>query len=236
MEKFDYWRLCDELSVVHAALLIIGEDPVDYQEIMNYRQPDNTFRQPPQIDCPYPVPTPELPPGLLSNFSATFMALTSDILGKRLRAQIDYYDYIDREPLPDEDVINWNNTSIMVEDLRKWLRYKGVTTGFFFPDIQPGPDYLNSDHNNYSPKLAAAIRSWEAANNDPEFKDNPQHPKQIIISWLTKNAKKFDLVDKNGNVMKKVIEEQIAKVANWRPQGGAPKTQRAKKNLKIKDI
>ncbi len=27
MEKLDYWRLCDELTVVQAALLITGEDP-----------------------------------------------------------------------------------------------------------------------------------------------------------------------------------------------------------------
>jgi hypothetical protein len=27
MEKLDYWRLCDELSVIQAALLIVGEDP-----------------------------------------------------------------------------------------------------------------------------------------------------------------------------------------------------------------
>jgi hypothetical protein len=27
IESMDYWRLCDELSVVQAALLVIGEDP-----------------------------------------------------------------------------------------------------------------------------------------------------------------------------------------------------------------
>ena len=27
MEKMDYWRLCDEFSVVQAALLIVGTDP-----------------------------------------------------------------------------------------------------------------------------------------------------------------------------------------------------------------
>jgi hypothetical protein len=25
--SLDYWRLCDELSVLHAALLIVGKDP-----------------------------------------------------------------------------------------------------------------------------------------------------------------------------------------------------------------
>lgn len=32
MDALDYWRLCDEVSVVQAALLIVGEDPSHYQE------------------------------------------------------------------------------------------------------------------------------------------------------------------------------------------------------------
>jgi hypothetical protein len=27
VESLDYWRLCDELNVVEAALLVAGEDP-----------------------------------------------------------------------------------------------------------------------------------------------------------------------------------------------------------------
>ena len=30
MEPLDFWRLCDELSVVQAALLIVGVDPSEY--------------------------------------------------------------------------------------------------------------------------------------------------------------------------------------------------------------
>ena len=33
MEGLDYWRFCEELTIVQAALLIVGEDPshpVDY--------------------------------------------------------------------------------------------------------------------------------------------------------------------------------------------------------------
>jgi hypothetical protein len=32
VEPLDYWRLSDEVSVVQAALLIVGEDPSDSQE------------------------------------------------------------------------------------------------------------------------------------------------------------------------------------------------------------
>jgi hypothetical protein len=38
MEKMDYWRLCDELSVVQAALLLIGVDPGDVPYIMNWEE------------------------------------------------------------------------------------------------------------------------------------------------------------------------------------------------------
>jgi len=31
MESLDYWRLCDELNVIQAALLIQGEDPSSSQ-------------------------------------------------------------------------------------------------------------------------------------------------------------------------------------------------------------
>ena len=32
MDVFDYWRLCDQLSVVQAALLIVGEDPSTFDD------------------------------------------------------------------------------------------------------------------------------------------------------------------------------------------------------------
>ena len=31
MEEIAFWRLCDELSIIQAALLIVGEDPTPYE-------------------------------------------------------------------------------------------------------------------------------------------------------------------------------------------------------------
>ena len=31
MDDLDYWRLCDEMSVIQAALLIVGHDPANDQ-------------------------------------------------------------------------------------------------------------------------------------------------------------------------------------------------------------
>ena len=38
MDPLDYWRLCDELSVVQAALLIVGEDPSGTQDHIDRQQ------------------------------------------------------------------------------------------------------------------------------------------------------------------------------------------------------
>jgi hypothetical protein len=38
MDPLDYWRLCDELSVVQAALLIVGEDPSGTQDYIDRQQ------------------------------------------------------------------------------------------------------------------------------------------------------------------------------------------------------
>jgi hypothetical protein len=37
----DYWRLCDELSVVQAALLIVGKDPSGFQNTIDHQHPSN---------------------------------------------------------------------------------------------------------------------------------------------------------------------------------------------------
>jgi hypothetical protein len=40
MDALDYWRLCDEVSVVQAALLIVGEDPAESQEYISRWEPE----------------------------------------------------------------------------------------------------------------------------------------------------------------------------------------------------
>src|SRR5262249_59629063 len=40
MDALDYWRFCDEVSVVQAALLIVGEDPAASQEYIADWEPE----------------------------------------------------------------------------------------------------------------------------------------------------------------------------------------------------
>src|SRR5262245_10426131 len=124
MDSFNYWRLCDELSVVQAALLIVGEDPSQLQ----YHVENN--------------PPSKRPSG----YDAAKAALINAINGKRLAATVieSVIDPLDSDG--DFSVTNWHSTTIVVEDLRTWLKSQGFETGFFFTQPKAGPDYLSKDH------------------------------------------------------------------------------------------
>ncbi|MFC1876005.1 hypothetical protein ACFL2E_01825 [Thermodesulfobacteriota bacterium] len=205
MEKMDYWRLCDELSVVQAAFLIVGVDPGEFPYVMNWQEHER----------------PE-------NFSPALAALSHAILGGRLSATIrtvvktrfdptaeDNYDYDTGEP-------DWQKTTILVEDLKTWLNGRGIKTGFFFPHPEDDLDFLDPNHKNYAPKLAASIRAWQAVNADPGLIKG-KTVKQALVKWLRKNADQFGLTKDDGNPNEQGIEE-ISKISNWDAKGGAPKT------------
>lgn len=232
MDKMDYWRLCDELSIVQAALLIAGHEPTEFSDVMNWQEQEK----------------PE-------NFSAAFSALCHAILGGRLQAtirrqawergwdeepgigeiftrKIDLYsDQIDfpkeAEMTKQRGIIyratpDWNLTTVLVEDLKNWLRGRGFKTGVFFSQAGGKPDYLDPTHEHYSPKLAAAIYAWQAVNPERELIKG-KTVKQAMQTWLRKNAARLGLVKKDGSHNEQGIDE-IAKIANWEPKGGPPKT------------
>ncbi len=119
-----------------------------------------------------------------------------------------------------KDEINWEKTTVAVDDLRTWLKNHGVTEGFFFPSSSQstGPDYLDPTHPRYAFKLAAAVKAWEAYSEIPG-----RTPKQTLTKWLNEHAHEFNLTDDNGNPKSNVIDE-IATIPNWQTTGGAPKT------------
>jgi hypothetical protein len=84
------------------------------------------------------------------------------------------------------------------------------------------PAYLDPNHPHYSLKLAAAIAAWEALTADPAlFKSKT--PKAAALKWLTDNAKRLGLIKNDGTINDLGIEE-LAKIINWKPIGGAPRT------------
>lgn len=217
METLDYWRLCDEFSVIDAALLIVGEDPSASRDYIEHWEAQN------------------LPQG----YAAAKTALINAIYGKRLDATLRYparvlrdeeYEKIGEKVFKHEndyeiafkDVPDWTLSTIKVEDLKAWLISRGFKTGFFFAEHIDAPDYLDKAHPCYAPKLAAAVDAWQAIVSD-EAARRGKTPKMAIEIWLRKNADKFGLTKDDGNPNEQGIEE-IAKIANWNTKGGAPKT------------
>src|SRR5262245_49580150 len=195
MDSLDYWRLCDHLSVVQAALLIVGKDPSGLQDIIDSQPPSD-------------VP---------SGYAAAKSALINAISRKQLRAKI-----IETGDSDDFTAPNWHLTTVNVDDLKLWLSSRGFESGFFFPSAKRGPNYLSTDHAHYSPKLAAATHAWMAISADPELRRS-KTVKQALCLWLRQHANEFGLTNKDGNPNEQGIEE-VAKIANWDTRGGAPKT------------
>ena len=218
MDAMDYWRLCDELTVVQAALLIVGKDPSGSQEWIESWEPQNRPR----------------------GFDAAFAALKHAIIAKRLPAVIrrsatergwnqeaEEGQDVGRDSRNVQIIYNidpsWDRTTVLVEDLRAWLRTRGINSGFFFPGTNDySVPYLDPLHPSYAPKLAAAINAWEAISSDSSSIRN-KTAKQALSIWLRKNAVQFGLTKEDGNPNEQGIEE-ISKIANWDPKGGAPKT------------
>jgi hypothetical protein len=188
-----YWRLCDELSVVQAALLIVGKDPAQFE-----RQVHSFENRP-------------------IGFDAAKTALVNAIERKRLPATI-----VDRDYPEFEGDVDWYRTTVTVEDVRGWLRSRGIGTGFFFPALEVGPEYMSVSHPNYSPKLAAAITAWSAVSADEQLRRG-KTVKQALQIWLRQHANEFGLTKEDGNPNEQGIDD-VAKIANWDTRGGAPKT------------
>ncbi|MDM0051416.1 hypothetical protein [Variovorax sp. J22R115] len=93
------------------------------------------------------------------------------------------------------------------ELVRRVHEYVGDPTQI--PDLRHG--YMNPLHPRYAPKLAAAVRAWQAV--DDEGKTSP---KQALEGWLRAHADDFGLTN--------AAVEECSKVANWKAQGRAPKT------------
>ena len=230
MDDLDYWRLCDELNVVQAALLIVGEDPstAEYTETTTvenrpkgyeaaktaithavrkyafYRSELDRFDKLPKGDG-FQSPADYLNSLRLSSLKGNVVPVwDTDINGNPthiIQGSIDL----------------WQST-VEVAALRILLKERGFSTGFFFPVSGDTPDYLDPRNPRYAPKLAAAVRAWEAV-TDPGTKS----PKKALDKWLREHAAEFGLADEDGLPINQAVED-CSKVANWQLSGGAPKT------------
>lgn len=217
-DEFDGWRLADGFTLNTAAALICGGAPsrvcsssYDDDEVWYYRTETG--------ECDT----------IQHAFSAVLDSLAVASKKGTLKADSVYFGKFNHVRWDgDESVGNWEpakagidtaRTTVSRDDLVSWLSSRGLSTGFFFPSIsRQSPDYLNPKNPRYAPKLAAAVRAWQAV-TDPSGK----HPKQALAKWLREHAAEFGMTDDEGKPNETGIEE-AAKVANWQPGGGAPKT------------
>lgn len=198
MEALDYWRLCEELTIVQASLLIAGQDPSGVAKWIEDHEPDKR------------------PIGYEAAKCAVSVGLQSGTIKGTIR-QLEDTDFNGCLYLVDGS-FNVQTSTVEVESLKVWLRSRGITTGFFFPSGSELPEYLDPSHPRYAPKLAAAVMAWQAVTDTGKTS-----PKKALDKWLRENAARFGMTDDDGNLMNTPIEE-CSKVANWNTSGGAPKT------------
>lgn len=204
MESMDYWRLCDELTIVQAALLVAGEDPSAQQSWVENWEPDKR------------------PDG----YEAAKAAIRRALLGSFVEGEImPYYetDINGNNIGPIDNTIDIEASYVVVDSLKVWLSSKGFSTGFFFPDPKDTYRFLDPKQERYAPKLAATVRAWEALSTQESL--GGKSPKQALMKWLRENGAEYGLTDEEGVPNETGIEE-CAKVANWQDKGGAPKTPR----------
>lgn len=208
MQPLDYWKLCDELNIIQAALLILDLDPAKNEDYIMQWEPQH------------------LPEG----FSAIFAALKGAVSSKALPATVMFseerteYDYMGetRTAYIPSKTPDWNLMMIKVQDLKQWLLNHNLMPDFFFPDGVDHRNYLDPNNQFYAPKLAAAVKSWEAVTSNPNNLKK-MSPRKALEKWLRENAAQFGLTKEDGSHNEQGIE-QISKVANWKPEGGATKT------------
>lgn len=230
--KMDYWRLSDEFSVVDAAILITGNDPSD-------KTPEGSG----DLD----IPTEWVQKTNHDGFEAVFKALKNAVLSNKLPASVafpvgdgnhvgarefsavlrkgtkvfqsrelsfwrhDALVFLQVEP-------DWTRTLIELPNLRAWLRGRDVFPEFFFPKGDP-QSFMNKEHPRFSGKLACAVAAWKAVLIPAKNKT----PKQTVEAWVIANGVQYGLANGEGTVPQTAVDE-IAKVVNWQPQGGAART------------
>lgn len=227
-----YWKLSDFLSVVDAAILIVGGDPSEVDELYETSEVGLHKTEVKRTDGH---------PG----FGAVFTGLKTAVKLGRLKALLEYRVYrsdsyepswvvpknfltdpsrfevdfkrddMDRLFIAKEP--DWMQTMVDVRDLKAWLHEKGVKSGFFFSDPQGDEDFMDPSHEHFAPELAMAVAAWRGLSQTRKF---PQGPKVAIEEWINKNPSKWH----GDSEMSASAKERIATLANWRRSGGANPT------------
>jgi len=235
MEELDYWRLCEELNIVQAALLVVGEEArrAEYVEEQQESGRPKGYEAAKTAIC-----------GGLKNFifyETEYSKFEKETLhfprvADALQENHEYLSSlrsrsIEGALVPESEfdmngngigfisgTIDLYKSTVNADSLKQWLRLKGFTTGFFFPEPVETMDFLDPLNTRYAPKLAAAVKAWQAVTDGGKGS-----PKQALDKWLREHAAEFRLTSDEGSPIEQAIQD-CSKIANWKQTGGAPKT------------
>ncbi|WP_273788649.1 hypothetical protein [Bartonella grahamii] len=211
MENSDglkFWRLSEKLTILQAALLIVGLNPGKYL-FVNKLEPEKSDIYEDNLSVSSEK---------TANFRAAYHAIVQAGKSNRLEIEWSYYNF--------SDFIDADSSYVRVDDLKEWLSLRGLYPPFFFPedDSRDVKDqkyaFQDPTHPRYAPKLAAIVAAWEAVSEV----EGGKTVKGTLAKWLQQNADQYDLHNKKNGKLKKDVIEELAAVANWEPTGGAPKT------------
>jgi hypothetical protein len=211
MDKIDRWKLADELTVYQIALLLAGYDPSEFEGEMANLWPDEV--------------TQDIAPFL----NAVKNASKSHKIEVNIVIQANSYN---------GNSIDWYASTVNIGSLADWMRSKNYSDGFFTESANAVDELADPEGEFYAPKLSAAVRAWREVTADPNALSG-KSPKRALEVWLRKHANEYGLTSKDGNPNELGIEE-ICKIANWKPTGGASPTPGAKpgptNSDKVEDI
>lgn len=148
------------------------------------------------------------------NYYPVLSALTHAINDKDIEAQVRLVHQDFGEP----SYVDIHTTRLSRDVLDEFFDRSHVR-GYFFGKRNRSSSVANPQ---LPPKLNAALRAWTAVTNDPSL-IRGRSPKQALREWLTDHAGELGLTNRAGDPNATGIEE-ICKVANWRPEGGATPT------------
>jgi hypothetical protein len=202
MDDLDCWRVCEDLSVREAALLFAGVDPAG--ENGAYCEDWRPHQRP-------------------RGYEAAKSGIASALRRGAIRGHfVPLYD-TDLNGSPSDEIpgtVDLNVSRVEVDSLREWLFGRGIRTGFFFPEKSDAPDYLDPNHPRYSAKLAAAVKLWQAMDDENLLRGKA--PTVAMREWLESRYRELGLTWDGGMNNQGIAD--VVKVANWKVTGGATAT------------
>ncbi|MEQ3745941.1 MAG: hypothetical protein ABNH53_06850 [Henriciella sp.] len=194
------WLLSIQVTVIEAALLIIGIEP---QGTSQYVEGWEDSKKP-------------------RGYLAARNAVESAVQKGLIEGSINHFIYENEQGGYETDHMRYDYSRSYVDlhELRVWMKKRHFGSGFLAIADDKQSGFRDKSHPRYSAKLAAVVEAWEAYD---EESNEVGRPKQRLARWLRLNAARFGFTNEEGLPTETVVDD-LAKVANWDTGGGAPKS------------